>query len=524
MKVVGELFGSGQMQLPFVLQSAETMKTAVAYLEPHMEKADAGGKGRIVLATVKGDVHDIGKNLVDIIFTNNGYEVHNLGIKVPLADMLDAAREVEADAIGMSGLLVKSTLIMRENLLEINERGLSDIPVILGGAALTRTYVERDLRSEYQGRLFYGKDAFEGLHTMDRLMELKRGGERRPRLRPGPRKAARGPGPAPPGPATSSGASRPRPAGPGPVGRDRQPPVPSRRSSAPGSSGASPSTTSPPTSTRRALFRNQWGYRPDKSRQETDAEFKDRIRAELRAQLAAARASGVLQPAVAYGYFAVNSEGDDLIVWKDDARTVGVAALHLPPPERPTRGCRSPTSSGPATPARPTTPPSTSSPWARRSRRRRPVSSPRTATRTTCTCTASAWRWPRPWPSSGTAASGRSGASPTRTARPSAACSASSTGAGATRGATTACPDLEDNAKCAELVGADRIGVEVSEETSWQFHPEQTTAAIICHHPQAKYFVVRRPGLGAGPRLVRAPAGPGAPARCAPAGRTPPRP
>src|SRR5205807_6212131 len=141
-KVVGELFGSGEMQLPFVLQSAETMKTAVAYLEPHMEKSGDGGKGRIVLATVKGDVHDIGKNLVDIIFTNNGYEVHNLGTKVALSGMVDKALEVNADAIGMSGLLVKSTLIMRENLLEMNERSLSSIPVLLGGAALTRTFVE----------------------------------------------------------------------------------------------------------------------------------------------------------------------------------------------------------------------------------------------------------------------------------------------------------------------------------------------------------------------------------------------
>ncbi|MDQ1394845.1 MAG: 5-methyltetrahydrofolate--homocysteine methyltransferase, partial [Acidimicrobiaceae bacterium] len=177
MKVVGELFGSGQMQLPFVLQSAETMKTAVAYLEPRMEKSDQGGKGRIVLATVKGDVHDIGKNLVDIIFTNNGYEVHNLGIKIGIAEMLEKAEEIKADAIGMSGLLVKSTLIMRENLLEMNERGVSTrTPVILGGAALTRTYVERDLRSVYEGRVFYGKDAFEGLHTMDRLIELKKSG------------------------------------------------------------------------------------------------------------------------------------------------------------------------------------------------------------------------------------------------------------------------------------------------------------------------------------------------------------
>ena len=176
MKVVGDLFGSGEMQLPFVLQSAETMKTAVAYLEPHMEKADAGGKGRLVIGTVKGDVHDIGKNLVDIILTNNGYEVHNIGIKAPLSAFVDKAREVDADAIGMSGLLVKSTLIMRENLEELNVQGLSDTPVILGGAALTRTYVERDLREVYDGRLFYGKDAFEGLHTMDTLMESKRTG------------------------------------------------------------------------------------------------------------------------------------------------------------------------------------------------------------------------------------------------------------------------------------------------------------------------------------------------------------
>ena len=176
MKVVGELFGSGQMQLPFVLQSAETMKAAVAYLEPHMEKADAGGKGTLVIGTVKGDVHDIGKNLVDIILTNNGYEVHNIGIKAPLSAFLEKAEEVNADAIGMSGLLVKSTVIMRENLEGLNERGLADTPVLLGGAALTRTYVERDLRGIYEGRLFYGKDAFEGLHTMDTLMEGKRTG------------------------------------------------------------------------------------------------------------------------------------------------------------------------------------------------------------------------------------------------------------------------------------------------------------------------------------------------------------
>jgi 5-methyltetrahydrofolate--homocysteine methyltransferase len=176
MKTVGELFGSGQMQLPFVLQSAEVMKTAVAYLEPHMERSEDGGKGRIVLATVKGDVHDIGKNLVDIILSNNGYEVVNIGIKQPIAAILDAAEENNADAIGMSGLLVKSTVIMRENLQEMDSRGVSTRwPVLLGGAALTRSYVEDDLRDLFSGEVHYARDAFEGLSLMDRVMAAKRG-------------------------------------------------------------------------------------------------------------------------------------------------------------------------------------------------------------------------------------------------------------------------------------------------------------------------------------------------------------
>mgnify|MGYP001231147917 CR=1 FL=1 len=170
MRVVGELFASGEMQLPFVLQSAEAMKSAVAYLEPLLEKAGAGGRGTIVLGTVRGDVHDIGKNLVDIILSNNGYTVHNLGIKQPLQAFIDKAEEAQADAIGMSGLLVKSTVIMKENLLELNERGLFKYPVLLGGAALTRGYVEHDLRGMYKGQVFYGQDAFEGLRTMDAIV------------------------------------------------------------------------------------------------------------------------------------------------------------------------------------------------------------------------------------------------------------------------------------------------------------------------------------------------------------------
>ncbi|MBS9533020.1 methionine synthase [Mycobacterium sp. M1] len=178
MKTVGELFGSGQMQLPFVLQSAEVMKAAVAYLEPHMEKSeDDAGKGRIVLATVKGDVHDIGKNLVDIILSNNGYEVINIGIKQPIATILDVAKEKKADVVGMSGLLVKSTVVMKENLEEMNDRGVAEeLPVLLGGAALTRAYVEDDLADIFKGEVHYARDAFEGLRLMDDIMTVKRGG------------------------------------------------------------------------------------------------------------------------------------------------------------------------------------------------------------------------------------------------------------------------------------------------------------------------------------------------------------
>src|SRR3954471_2188616 len=169
MKTVGELFGAGKMQLPFVLQSAEVMKTAVRFLEPLMEKVEGSEKGSILLATVAGDVHDIGKNLVDIILSNNGYRVVNIGIKQPINSIIEKTQEHSCQVIGLSGLLVKSTLIMRDNLLEMNERGLSDYPVILGGAALTRGYVEQDLRSLYAGTVFYAQDAFEGLALMGDL-------------------------------------------------------------------------------------------------------------------------------------------------------------------------------------------------------------------------------------------------------------------------------------------------------------------------------------------------------------------
>ena len=186
MKTVGELFGSGQMQLPFVLQSAEVMKAAVGYLEPHMEKSDAAGRGTIVLATVRGDVHDIGKNLVDIILSNNGYEVVNIGIKQPISAIIGAAEDHGADVIGMSGLLVKSTVVMRDNLAELNSRGLAGRwPVLLGGAALTRAYVEQDLAALFEGDVRYARDAFEGLRLMNAAMAVKRGdpGAKLPELR-----------------------------------------------------------------------------------------------------------------------------------------------------------------------------------------------------------------------------------------------------------------------------------------------------------------------------------------------------
>ncbi|MEL7245756.1 MAG: vitamin B12 dependent-methionine synthase activation domain-containing protein, partial [Cyanobacteria bacterium J06573_2] len=177
MKVVGELFGSGQMQLPFVLQSAETMKSAVAFLEPHMEKSESGvdnAKGTFVIATVKGDVHDIGKNLVDIILSNNGYRVINLGIKQPVENIIQAYEEHKPDCIAMSGLLVKSTAFMKDNLETFNEKGIT-VPVILGGAALTPKFVNDDCQSTYQGKVIYGKDAFSDLHFMDKLMPAKSG-------------------------------------------------------------------------------------------------------------------------------------------------------------------------------------------------------------------------------------------------------------------------------------------------------------------------------------------------------------
>ena len=479
MKVVGERFASGEMQLPFVLQSAETMKAAVAFLEPHMEKADQGGKGTVVLATVKGDVHDIGKNLVDIILTNNGYDVVNLGIKIGINEMIAAAEEHKADAIGMSGLLVKSTLIMRENLVELNDRALSDIPVLLGGAALTRTYVERDLREVYGGRLFYGRDAFEGLRTMDRLVELKRSGADDPDFgreiseKNVPRRSR----------------------------LDDQETTPVEGQPARSDVATDNPLFTPPFVGSRvavgiplddvaqylnltALFRNQWGFRPEGG--ENDAEFKDRVRGTLRDELGKAKEADLLVPSVAYGHFAANAEGNDLVIWKDESRSSEWMRFTFPRQRK--------------------------EPWLCIADFFRSVDSGEEDFATFMLCTigaraseeaarlfaeneyqnylflhglgvemaeATAEYWHhRIREELGFA--GEDGPTLTGLFRQ------------AYRGGRyswgyPACPDLTDNAKVVELLGGDRIGVTVSE--GFQLNPEQTTDAIVCHHPEAKYFI-----------------------------------
>jgi 5-methyltetrahydrofolate--homocysteine methyltransferase len=479
MKTVGDLFASGEMQLPFVLQSAETMKSAVAHLEPHMEKSDQGGKGTVVLATVKGDVHDIGKNLVDIILTNNGYEVVNLGIKVGVSEMIAAAEEHRADALGMSGLLVKSTLIMRENLEELNSRGLADIPVLLGGAALTRTYVERDLRQIYEGRVFYGRDAFEGLRTMDKLIEIKRGGPDDPEFgrevseRRVPRRSRLDQDDSP---------VEGQPARSPDVATDNElftPPFYGARVAK-----GIPLDDIAAYVNLTALFRNQWGYRPEAG--EDDAAFKARVSALLREQLASAKEEDLLVPQVAWGHFAVNAEGNDLVVYKDESRSAEWMRFTFPRQRK--------------------------EPWLCIADFFRPADSGegdvasfmlvtmgnRVSEETARLFKKDEYRQYLYLHGLGVEMAEALAEYWHRRIREELgfADQDGPTLAGLFRQqyrggryswGYPACPDLTDNAKVVELLGGDRIGVEVSE--GFQLHPEQTTDAIICHHPQAKYFV-----------------------------------
>ncbi len=173
MKKVGKLFGSGEMQLPFVLRSAETMKKAVSVLEPFMDKKEIVSKGSILIATVQGDVHDIGKNLVDIILSNNGYEVVNLGIRQSIGSIIQSYKKNPTTCIGLSGLLVQSVLVMKENLEVLNNMGITP-PIILGGAALTKNFVEKELKPLYKGEVFYAEDAFEGMQIIDKVLKTSK--------------------------------------------------------------------------------------------------------------------------------------------------------------------------------------------------------------------------------------------------------------------------------------------------------------------------------------------------------------
>jgi len=435
---------------------------------------------------VKGDVHDIGKNLVDIILTNNGYEVHNLGIKVSIADMVEKALEVDADAIGMSGLLVKSTLIMRDNLEELNARDLAGIPVLLGGAALTRSYVERDLRGVYDGRVFYGKDAFEGLSVMDQLGAIKRGDA--------PDDAGWGREPSAsrvPAPAYTQARDE---AGPAVDVPDRSPEV----------TEDNPVFVPPFTGSRvvkglsveeiagyvneTALFRNQWGYRPETG--EDDAAFKERIRPVLRAELSKAVAAGVLQPAVVYGYFPASGDGQDLILWADESRDRELARMRFPRQRKAPFLCIAdffrPVESAEVDYAAfhiVTMGAAVSEATAKlfADDRYQEYLHLHGLGVELAEALAELWhhRIRQEW-----GFADEDGPTLAGLFRQQYRGGRYSWG-------YPACPDLEDNATVLRLLEAERLGLACSEETGWQYQPEQTTSALICHHPQAKYFVAR---------------------------------
>ena len=315
MKTVGELFAKGDMQLPFVLRSAETMKAAVAFLEPFMEKSEGAAKGTIVLATVRGDVHDIGKNLVDIILTNNGYKVHNLGIKQPLEPILEAATTLGADAVGLSGLLVKSTVIMKENLEEMAKRGVT-VPVVLGGAALTRNFVECDCRKVYGGRVDYARDAFDGLKFMADVVSGTPGARDRKAPKP-PRTRVRLPG--------AESSAEPvavQPAAP------TAPVEPLRRVEAPRAPFLGtrileriPAKTVAAWLNEWALFRVQWQVTPKGDAAAYEALLDTELRPRLRALLAEGDRDGWLMPAAAFGWYPAGSDGDTVVVFDADGVT-----------------------------------------------------------------------------------------------------------------------------------------------------------------------------------------------------------
>jgi len=482
MKTVGELFGSGQMQLPFVLTSAEVMKVSVAYLEPHMERSGEEGKGKIVLATVKGDVHDIGKNLVDIILSNNGYDVVNIGIKQPISAIVAAAEENDADVIGMSGLLVKSTVVMRDNLAELSSRGLARRwPVLLGGAALTRAYVEQDLAALFDGQVRYARDAFEGLRLMDAAMAVKRGdpGARLPELRTRKVRATAAARESEPG-TEADNQIRSDISTDGPV-----PTVPFLGTEV---IKGIPLADYAAYLDERALFMGQWGLKP--TRGKGGASYEDLVETEgrprLRMWLERMQTEGLLEAAVVYGYFRCVSSGNDLIVLAQDG-TTELERFSFPRQRRDRRLCLAdffkPQGDGPTDMVA----------------FQLATMGPRVSLATGELFAKNAYReylelhglsvqlteaLAEYWHARIRRELGFAGSDPDdldgffRVAY---------------RGARysfgyPACPDLSDRAKVVRLLEPSRIGVELSEEM--QLHPEQSTDAIVVHHPEAKYFSV----------------------------------
>jgi len=475
MKEVGELFGKGEMQLPFVLQSAEVMKSAVAYLEPHMEKTSDAGRGRMLLATVKGDVHDIGKNLVDIILSNNGYQVVNIGIKQTINQIIDAAQENEVDAIGMSGLLVKSTVIMKENLEELTSRGLDQKwPIVLGGAALTRAFVEQDLAGVFPGEVRYARDAFEGLRLMDAIMAVKRGdeGAALPALRERRVKAV---------------SRLDEPTEIDTVRSDVAVDIDIPRAPFFGSRIVKgiPLADYVGMLDERALFMGQWGLKGARGEYEAMAETEGRPR--LRALLNEVQSKGWLEAAVVYGYFPCVSEGNDLVI------------LHHEGPEKGKERVRFS--------------------FPRQRRDRRLCLSDFFASRESGKIDVVAFHVVTMGNTVSKAANELFAANAYREYLELHGLSVQLTEAlaehwharireeMAVRGDDApdiqgildqgyrgsrysfgypACPDIEQQTQLCELLEPGRIGVELSEE--FQLHPEQSTSAIIVHHPEAKYF------------------------------------
>ena len=506
MKTVGELFGSGEMQLPFVLQSAEVMKAAVAHLEPHMDKTDSSGKGRILLATVKGDVHDIGKNLVDIILSNNGYTVVNLGIKQPISAILDAAEEHYADVIGMSGLLVKSTVIMRENLEEMNSRGVADRwPVLLGGAALTRAYVEHDLSEVYAGDVRYARDAFEGLRLMDALMAVRRGSVPTAATPDGPPDAALN--------AEADAAKRAERK----ARRERSLRIAAERRAAEQAAAGpesgpvrsdvaadNPVPTPPFWGDRvvkgiqladyaslldeRATFMGQWGLRGVRGKGPTYEELVETEgRPRLRYWLDRFQTEGVLEAAVVYGYFPAVSKGDDLIVLREDGSGEGAERVRFsfPRQRRDRRLCladffRSQESGETDVVAfQVATVGQRISEFAGELFAKNAYRDYLEVHGLSVQLTEALAEH---WHARVREELGFGGEDP---ADPEAFFKLEYRGARYSFG-YPACPDLEDQRQVRELLQFSRIGVSLSEE--FQLHPEQSTSAIVVHHPEAKYF------------------------------------